>query len=56
MKIEHQDVYNLHIHLLNLVCSAKETMSERQIHDLFHSCMIFNKMFPKCSIDWEYYS
>lgn len=47
--------YDLHIHLLNIICDC-ENLTERQKHDLFHAHINFNHICPKdLQIDWDIY-
>lgn len=56
---EEEVLYNLYIHLLNLVCIAKDNFSRGETHDLFHSCVCFNQLverkYSKFLIDWDFY-
>lgn len=57
----HTELYHLHVHLLNIICVAKDKIKDEQIqHDLFHTAMSFNNVvinLKKASllIDYEYY-
>jgi hypothetical protein len=37
------DIFRLHIHLLNIIAEAKEKIDDRRVlHDLFHATMNYN--------------
>ncbi len=46
------DIFRLHIHLLNIVGVAKEKISdERMRHDLFHATMNYNCIVENIGLD-----